>query len=596
MLDNEKIIYNLMDCVRDVGINSQQSFKFVLQLIAWVKLSITQKVPKQFSFNSAKIPSSAEDLEKVFKFLAEDKNLGGNSSAFEQFYLPVDNTSILNTCTIVQRLVEQNLLNDFTVPNSVLLTIFSDKSDCFFIPDEIVNYMLAIAGDLKGKSIYCPYDNLCQFSRQAYLLGGKVSAEIFAANSSIAMLVNLINRAKISVAVSDPVVSPSFIKNGKLEQFDYTISFPPMGYKYDRDISKKDIFSRFVETTSNGSILSIRHILAQTENKAVVAVPKSNLFSAGAELLLRRYLLEKNWIKAVIDMPPALLPSTNVPFAILLIDMKQKSNSVRFVDTDNKLFYSRDGKGRSIFHNWIKAIEILEKETDSFIAIDIPTKIVLDNEKRLQVSQYLTSPEQDYIEELLEDEKTTNLEEVVEFVRPLRPSKKGTIAVLEARIPDFPEYGYLPEPEREVMVAFDPLNKKDINGFLKPYDIVLSTKGNVNKTAIVPEHCPPPQEGGWIVNQSCLILRSEGTVDPRFLITYLRSEVGQYSLDSLVVGASVPLIQLDMLRKLKVIIPTQEVSRQVISTFTKQVEIQSQIEKLQAEQKRLALSHWQIAK
>jgi len=94
----------------------------------------------------------------------------------------------------------------------------------------------------------------------------------------------------------------------------------------------------------------------------------------------------------------------------------------------------------------------------------------------------------------------------------------------------------------------------------------------------------PPDEDGWLVNQSCLILRihREG-IDAIPLFMYLRSDLGQALLNQIVSGATTPLIQLKPLKNLTILIPRKENAQGILDLFTQQVQLQNQIKLSQQE-------------
>jgi type I restriction enzyme M protein len=75
---------------------------------------------------------------------------------------------------------------------------------------------------------------------------------------------------------------------------------------------------------------------------------------------------------------------------------------------------------------------------------------------------------------------------------------------------------------------------------------------------------------------------------------YLHSEIGQNLLQSMVSGATIPLIKLQTLKELPVIIPDEEKANQIISTFDKIVKLQSEIDTLNEEQESLSYAYWNI--
>jgi len=83
-------------------------------------------------------------------------------------------------------------------------------------------------------------------------------------------------------------------------------------------------------------------------------------------------------------------------------------------------------------------------------------------------------------------------------------------------------------------------------------------------------------------------------IDPRVLFSFLKSEVGQAQLKQIVSGASVPLIQLRELEKIKIPIPELPEQKKTIEVFERIVEIERLVTKSRDEQRHLSNAIWTI--
>lgn len=589
---NKNILSSLTDCFRD-SLSSSEALILSLQIMAWAKLSNSQQLPENLRLSPSSTTLTASALSDVFQALANLESLGSNAAAFAYTAAGsayVDSTSVVRALTLAYDLAQSNMLGDFN---------FFEKLDEFplkqlaalAIPNEVADFMLQLVGSLEGKTVYCPYDTFCQLASRAKRLGADVYAEI-SLTSPLPWLNNIFTDSNIHTAVGNPIHQPNFVQGGKLQKFDITVSFPLIGVKYENQVLDRDWFDRFPEKTTSGTVLTIRHILAQTLQKAVIAVPNGLLFSIGAERALREDLLNKGIVEAVIDMPPALLPGISIPFAIIVLNLLGLENKVRFVDGSAPPFSSRDGRGRTRLNHWKALLKTYHTTDDIVLATNIPIQEVLKNDAQLQAKRYVLPPEQQQVEQILEISSTCNLSDVVDFVRPLTAKNEGDLTVFEVGATDFSEYGFVLQPERKVTVSSSALKAKDYDSFLQPRDIVIATKGSIGKVAILPDEVPLPGSGGWVAGQSYLILRTNNRIDPRVLFMYLRSEVGQILLRGMASGATIPLIQLRELQKLRVILLSPEDAQGVIQTFNQLVDLQNQIERLKHEQQVLSTAHW----
>jgi type I restriction enzyme M protein len=596
---NEKVLESLLDGFRSIGVKEDSAFIASCQILAWVKLSQSKRIPDDLILSKCKLPANIGELNEILAQLSELENLRENSKAFRTVLIIPSEVEIAQILQIVLKLKQQNSFGTFNI-YSYLIENSSKFRGSFdsFVSDEILSLMIEMAGDVKNKDIYCPWDNLSIFASNLYLLGAEVSIEIVQ-SSAFPWLVNIFNETNVKVSIGNPIEEPSFLSKGELTKFDLSIAFPPLGEKYD--FREGDWYNRFPEKTGSGAVLNIRHVLAQTLGKVIMAVPNSLLFSSGVEQSLRQDLLEKNQVEAVISLPPALLPHTQIPFSIIVLDTQYRSSDlVSFVNGNDERFFVKDGRGRSRLVNWRDLLGTLQQGGDESSVVRVPVQKVLDNNSYLEVSAYTLSPERKKIDRILSDSQSTKLRDLVSFVRPPLKQKVAdsidsnmVIDALEVTIGDFPEYGYAQTPNRIVTIDRD--DNKDIsNYFLKPRDILIAVKANTGKVAIVSEAVELEKYMPWVANQSCLILRCKDKIDPRVLFMYLSSEIGQYLLRSLSSGATIPLIQLARLKELQIVIPPRKEAEHIIRDFDRLVELQSQIEAVKQQQKILSSSYWSL--
>lgn len=86
----------------------------------------------------------------------------------------------------------------------------------------------------------------------------------------------------------------------------------------------------------------------------------------------------------------------------------------------------------------------------------------------------------------------------------------------------------------------------------------------------------------------------KGIIDPRVLFSFLKSEIGQALLKQIVSGASVPLIQLRELEKIRIPVPDRLEQEKTIEAFEKIVEIERLVANSRDEQRKLSNALWTI--
>lgn len=590
----EKLIQQLAQLLRG-NMVLDEFYPVVFQLLAWVRVSKLEHLTGALAFNPADPPRDAKQLVSIFSQIGSSYALGPESNAFTYVSPALQHLSPGQVLQTLELLASANL--DKRWPARSLTATMSSGARKWFgsLPDEVTRLMAVLAQIKPSSKVYLPFEQGFQLTAAVQEEGAETFSETKMA-WAFPWLINLISDTSASVHVGDSLERPGFLEDGRLAQFDISLSFPPFGVKYDPMLAERDLFERFPEQTASIAVLAIRHILARTKRRAVVAVPNGLLFSPGAERFLREDLLAKRLIEAVIGLPAALLPNTALPFSLLVLNCERTSDRIVFVDGTQETLSRKDGKGRAVLAGWERiAGPVLSGCEETFSCV-VPVTDVLKNDAQLQVTRYCRTPEAEAVEQLLAKYPYQELEKLVTVLRPLPTTgEECAVSAMEIGPGDFPEFGYAHIPSREIHIAEVALLKGQ-KQLLRPFDIAIAIKGNVGKVAIFPPELDAGETVGWVAGQSCLVLRvnDKCMIDPRVLFSFLKSEIGQAQLKQIVSGASVPLIQLRELEKIKIPIPQLLEQKKTIEVFERIVEIERMVVKSRYEQRQLSNAIWII--
>ena len=376
------------------------------------------------------------------------------------------------------------------------------------VPAEGLHCLIRPAQVQPRDTVYVAWDLDAQLSLNATDKNAKVYLET-PVQSPVPALISLLADKPFEVHYANPIRSPSAIENGKPRKFDVAISIPPFGVRYDPEVAQQDWFGRFPEHTTSGAVLGVRQLLSQAHRRVVVGVQNSLLFSTGAELALRKNLVERGVVMAVIAMPGGLLASTNIPFSILVLDPSGGHNQIRFITAESPHFRKATSKAKSQLVQVDDLVEMAANDSVSDDAITVSVVDVLTNDAQLQVSRYVLPEVQRRIQALVANTPAVALGDVVTTIRPMVTTAGGedVLEALEIGAANLPALGYVRQPGRTVMIERQ-VAEKSQQQFLRPLDIVLIVKGSVGKVGIIPESVPPPGAGGWVAGQSAIVLRS----------------------------------------------------------------------------------------
>lgn len=153
----------------------------------------------------------------------------------------------------------------------------------------------------------------------------------------INMFLHNINFEKFNIAHGDTLTDPAHWDD---EPFEAIVSNPPYSIKWDGDSNPLLINDpRFspagvLAPKSKADLAFTLHILswlAVNGTAAIVEFP-GVLYRGGAEQKIRQYLIDNNYVDAVIQLPPDLFFGTTIATCIIVLKKSKGDNATLFVD------------------------------------------------------------------------------------------------------------------------------------------------------------------------------------------------------------------------------------------------------------------------
>lgn len=153
----------------------------------------------------------------------------------------------------------------------------------------------------------------------------------------INMFLHDVNYEKFDIALGDTLIDPAHWDD---EPFEAIVSNPPYSVKWDGDANPLLINDpRFAAAgvlapKSKADLaftMHILHWLAVNGTAAIVEFP-GVLYRGGAEQKIRQYLIDNNYVDAVIQLPPDLFFGTTIATCIIVLKKSKNDNATLFVD------------------------------------------------------------------------------------------------------------------------------------------------------------------------------------------------------------------------------------------------------------------------
>ena len=592
---NYKPLLGMIDRLQGELHDDQDPVLLAVALLTWQHLARLQHVPATSAL-TGELAASPRDASKILLSLGEYLKL----APFERAANLLDRISERTAIEVLQAALRTEELGNLASfdPSDIAMAMGGmRRGSQTFLPAEVCDLMTALALDGTGvqDSIYLPWDDSGQLLGRCLKAGRVVAMEApaVAAQHFTALIRAYFEWPMQSQLVcGDPIRAPFFQDNGKLQKFDLVIATPPFGARSDQWDPSLDIFERFPEKTNSLTVLAIRHVLAQTKRRAVIAVTNSILFSSGGDRRLRKDLMDDGVVQAVIGLPNGLLADSNIPFTLLVLDKSRRHDSVRFVNCDSVHFKEVESRTRFRLKAIGDIVELALGRTDGPDAADEHGKNLQTAEWNLLPSRYVMNVGMSRVDKVMGQYQTVALEDVAEILRPLaEPESVNPIEVLEVGAADIQGNGFIPIPTKVTTVSSG-LSKGGAL-FLRPNDIVFVIKGSVGKVSIAPNDTPPPGPGGWVVGQSMAVVRIAKTAAESMAMTvFFRSDIGQELLRRIAAGATIPFLQIRELRQLKVPLLDVTEIQQAANVLRDQEELRRKILLLQAELAAIRFEAW----
>lgn len=460
------------------------------------------------------------------------------------------------------------------------------------LPPSLADLLIELIAPEPNSELYIPWDYSGQLAARAVRRDAQVALEM-PITTFASHVLTLTGKGGWRLHTSDPVRNPGYQEEGRLKRFQAAVAVPPMGIRYDKELVDRDSFDRFVERTNAGNILQLRHLIAQTTGRIAVVVPNTVLFSVGAERSFRQSLVEQGLIETVIALPHGLMELA-VPVALLILNTEKPSRRIRFIEATSDEFQVTAEKRRVVLRNSGALTQLARGSTSHPCVIDIQPAQVREHDYNLEAGRYLLGDLAQQRGKSLENIPLGKLSEHFEIIRARQHATSTSgVPIREIQAADVPDYGATVSASKESL--FDLNSPRAEAYFLRPQDILLAIKGSVGKVGIVSD-APGAGEGGWLAGQSFVVLRAKEntTYSPVALLLFLRSELGQTLLKSHVVGASMPTLQLASIKDLTIPEINPKYLDAITSAFSKEVEIQRQIQELKQQQALSSANFWSL--
>ena len=572
------------------GIVTELNFLFLLK--AWKIMSDRNELDTELTFSTVYNKTiNLKEMNSLFKQLSKNINI---FKMFLAFHKEIPFNKIEDVIKFL------NLIANDSIGFSVMDAF--DRLDSLSNKAYTISNQLATLGckllNNDSKEVYVPFSHTFSVfsvtSKRFYFENAYDSSYVTSTYLALILeYIKIIENKEIQypmttlimdIAFQNPLRTPEFLNPDAphlLRQFESVLSFPPLSLKKELDTSK-DKFNRFQFQRGTGlDVAHFEHILAQTKFKAVVLMPVGFTYRGGAEEKLRGYLIEKNYVEAIIQLPPNLHSATSIETTFFVINKQKLTDKVLFLNLKNERFLKRDGR-KIVFKNIDTIIDIYKnsEEIDN-ISIVVSNKDIRNNGYSLAIDRYVVSKEAKELQEVLSSYKTVELQDIAEIRRSqLFKDEEDGKEVYELSPSNFSMAGFTKKDGKLKKIG------KQSNKYetykLQAFDVLVSTKGTIGKVAIIDEVFEP-----LLASQASQVIRVKDKETAIELYMFLKSDIGQAMLGQLVAGAAMPQIATSEIKKLGIPILSKNEKRQVLLNFNNEIKMYNEINKINTDIKQI---------
>jgi len=178
---------------------------------------------------------------------------------------------------------------------------------------------------------------------------------------------------------------------------DAVVSNPPYSQKWDSDNKGNDPrYARFgLAPKTKADYAFLLHDLYHIKPDGIMTIvlPHGVLFRGGEEGVIRKNLIEKNHIDAIIGLPGNIFFGTGIPTIIMVLRQKRKNADVLIVDASKG--FIKVGKNNKLRASDIKRIAdtVIKRQTNPKYSKEVSRDEIRENEYNLNIPRYVDSSE-----------------------------------------------------------------------------------------------------------------------------------------------------------------------------------------------------------
>lgn len=299
------------------------------------------------------------------------------------------------------------------------------KAGEFYTPRSVVRLMVNILNPREGETIYDPacgtggmlleaVEHVQSEGGNQRMLWGRLYGQERNLTTSAIARINLFLHGieDFQIVRGDTLRDPKFFVGDQLSTFDCVIANPPFSLeRWGEDLWVNDPFGRNVfgvPPRKSGDFAWVQHMIksmAVVTGRMAVVLPHGALFRMGVEGKIRRQILERDQIEAVIGLGPNLFYGTGLAACIMVLrNRKAPERHGKVLMIDASRLYKGGRNQNTLEPDQVEQITRWYEDfnDEESIARVVDLKEIEENEFNLNIPLYV-EPQLDHVALPLED-------------------------------------------------------------------------------------------------------------------------------------------------------------------------------------------------
>lgn len=390
-IENESFESSFKGLFSEINLNSDKLGKSYSE-----RNNLLCKVIKTIADSLIGLSDNSDDLGDAYEYLIGQFAAGSGQKAGE-FYTPQMVSSILSKIVILD--CQNPLTGELNKINSVLDFACGSGSLLLNVRKEMER-----KGNSIGK-IYGQEKNITTYNlaRMNMLLHGVKDTEFEIHHGD-----TLVNDWSV-LSEENPA---------KKLTFDAIVANPPFSLRWDpKEETAKDFrFNGFGLAPKSAAdfafLLHGLHFLSDSGTMAII-LPHGVLFRGGKEEVIRKELIKKDYIDAVIGLPANLFYSTGIPVCIIVLKKCRKNDKILFINASSEEHYEKGKRQNYLRENDVDNIIDAYKSRKSIsrYSREVSLNEIKENDYNLNITRYVNlSKEEELVDLNAVQEKLVEIE------------------------------------------------------------------------------------------------------------------------------------------------------------------------------------------